>query len=527
MKSADVILLSDVILWGEVGNSRYAGPYAIASSLREAGYRVAIIDYFTRFPSQAAFFQYLEGFLTPNLKVIGISSTFLAPSFETLSTRAHRSVGLERFYSGELFASTEDELIQWLDTLRSMLAARAPNAKIVLGGVKAQFAALRPRAYEKVDYVVLGPGDRAIVDITRAIQHKDHPKQKELRGRLVVDNQYDIDNKICPVMRLLPEDSLSRGEAMPLEIARGCIFNCKFCHYEKKQSIKKPLDLLREELIRNYENFGTTTYLFSDDCFNDHPSKVETNCEMFLGLPFKIEWTAYARVDVAVAFPQTVDLMVQSGAKGLFWGIESFDADVARRAGKGTPPDKVKKFLIDFKDRYRGRCMSEGSFIVGLPGESKDSLRRTMDWILETDAFDLITVGPLGLMPFNANLDKVVVDYAEYSRNPGKFGFQKVSFSPNYWEHSEMNSIEAVEIAAEMVSEWKAHKKPGLLRTIWFYPHLKTLGFSPNDIDSICRDEGRIEDWKNEVAKRFESHVQQYHERLASCYRADFVYRDP
>lgn len=515
----DVVLLSDVILWGEVGNSRYAGPYAIASSLRQEGYRVAIVDYFTRFTSPRDFFEYLESFLSENLKVVGISSTFLAPAFETLSGRAHRSVGLERFYSGELFASTEDELIVWLATLQALLAKRAPKAKVVLGGVKAQFAALRPRAYEKFDYVVLGPGDRAIVDIVRAIENETEPVQKEIRGRLVVDNHVDVENKICPVMRLLPEDSLSRGEAMPLEIARGCIFNCKFCHYEKKQSIKKPLDLLRDEMLRNFENFGTSTYLLSDDCFNDHPSKVETTCEMFLKLPFKIEWTAYARVDVAVAYPHTVDLMVQSGAKGLFWGIESFDADVARRAGKGTPPDKVKKFLIEFKDKYRGQCLSEGSFIIGLPGESKDSLQRTMDWLLDTDAFDLVTFGPLGLMPFNANLDKVVVDYAEYSRNPEKFGFQKVSFSPNYWEHEQMNSIEAVEIASSMVSEWKAHKKPGLLRTIWFYPHLKTLGFTADEVESICNDQDRIAHWKNEVASRFMQHVDKYHSRLRDAYR--------
>ncbi len=342
MKSADVVLLSDVVLWGEVGNSRYAGPYTIASSLREAGYRVAVIDYFTRFPSSEAFFQYLEEFLKPNLKVVGISSTFLAPAFETLSTRAHRSVGLERFYSGELFASTENELIDWLDQLRKLLAARAPNAKIVLGGVKAQFAALRPRAYEKIDYVVLGPGDRAIVDITRAIEKGETPKQKEVRGRLVIDNGFDLENKICPVMHLLPEDALGRGEAMPLEVARGCIFNCKFCHYEKKQSVKKPLGLLRDEMIRNYENFGTSTYLLSDDCFNDHPSKVEATCEMFLELPFKIEWTAYSRVDVAVAYPHTVDLMVRSGAKGLYWGGGSNRLMQTSREGRERERRQIK-----------------------------------------------------------------------------------------------------------------------------------------------------------------------------------------
>lgn len=517
LKGAEIILLSDVVLWGEVGNSRYAGPYAIASALRKAGFRVAIVDYFTRM-SREKFFAFIESISSPSLKYIGVSSTFLAPHFDTLDARKHRSVGLERFYSGELFLNSAEELREWSARLKQIIRRKAPNAKLVLGGVKAQFARLRPYGYEEFDYVVMGPGDHAAVEIARADAQGKEPDVVPFLDGTIIDNRYDKQNRSCPKHLLVEEDGFARGEAMSLEIARGCIFNCKFCHYEKKESFKKPLEDLREEIVRNYELFGTQDYLFSDDCFNDHPSKVERTCEMFLNLPFPIEWTAYARVDVAVAFPHTVDLMVRSGARGLFWGLESFDAEVARRAGKGTPPDKVKLFLEDFKNKYRGQCLSEGSFIVGLPGESRDSLKRTLEWVIERDALDLATFGPLGLMPYSDSLDKVVVDYAEYSRNPEKYGFKKVSFNPNYWETEHMNSIEAAEIASEIVASWKAAKKPGLLRTIWFYPHLKTLGFDREQIRSICEDQSQIVHWKGEISMRFARHVDEYHQRLLNAF---------
>jgi radical SAM superfamily enzyme YgiQ (UPF0313 family) len=514
---AEIILLSDVVLWGEVGNSRYSGPYAIASALRKAGFRVAIIDYFTRM-SREEFFKFIEKCASPSLKYVGISSTFLAPHFDTLDTRKHRSVGLQRFYSGELFLNSADDLREWSARLKEIIRRKSPVAKLVLGGVKAQFARLRPYGYEEFDYIVMGPGDHAAVEIAQAIASGREPEMVPFLDGVIVDNRYDKLNRSCPKHLLVEEDGLAHGEALPLEIARGCVFNCKFCHYEKKESFKKPLEDLREEMLRNFELFGTRTYLFSDDCFNDHPSKVERTCEMFLGLPFPVEWTAYARVDVAVKFPHTVDLMVRSGARGLFWGLESFDAEVARRAGKGTPPDKVKKFLENFKNSYRGQCLSEGSFIVGLPGEGRDSLMRTLEWVLEKDALDLATFGPLGLMPYVDSLDKLVFDYAEYSRHPQKYGFKKVSFNPNYWETEQMNSDEAAEIAAEMVVAWKASKKPGLLRTIWFYPHLKTLGFLSTEIESICRDDEKIEFWAREIANRFKRHTSEYHKRLAATW---------
>lgn len=510
----DAIILSDTVLYGEVGNPRYMGPYIVATALRAEGYRAAVLDYFTRFKNHDAFFEYLERILSVETKMIGISSTFLAPFVATLEPRAHRSTGLDRYYSGELFLSDGPALLEWTGRLKALLAEKAPKAKIVLGGVKSQFAIWRAEFYRDIDFVVLGAGDRAIVDVMKHIDTGQLLATRELHGQIVVDNARDLSDKTCPEMIFTAEDSIALGEALPIEIARGCVFNCKFCHYEKKQSIKKPLEILRGEFIRNFELFGTTAYTFCDDCFNDHPKKVEAYCGLFSSLPFEIEWTAYARVDVAVAFPQTLDMMVESGARGLYWGIESFDADVARRAGKGTPPEKVKDFLMKFRDKYRGKCLSEGSFIIGLPGETRDSLEETLNWLLKEDVFDLVTFGPLGLMPYSANLDRVVFDYAAYSREPEKHGFNKVSFRPHYWEHDQMNSTEAAEIAASMARRWQEFKRPGLLRTIWFYPHLRTLGFTSDQIAEISRDSKNIESWTALVAEKFEKHVGDYHVRL-------------
>ena len=59
----DIIILNDVCQYSIQKLSRYIGPYVIANKLRQAGYSVVIIDWFTE---QENFFEYLENFIGNN-----------------------------------------------------------------------------------------------------------------------------------------------------------------------------------------------------------------------------------------------------------------------------------------------------------------------------------------------------------------------------------------------------------------------------------------------------------------------------
>lgn len=507
---SQVVLLTDTVLNGDIGNSRYMGAYAVASELRRRNISCTVIDYFTRRPD---FFEYLEHFLSGETLALGVSSTFLAPPVAN-RPRAHRSKGLDLYYSGELFLDDGESLKNWTAQLKELLRRKSPDCKLILGGVKSQFALWRPHFYSDFDIITLGAADHSFANLMECLRRQDPLPLKTQNGITFLDNTFDLTNKSCPEALWLKCDAVQKGESLPLEISRGCVFNCKFCHYDKKESFKKDLDILKRELIRNYENFGVTTYSFCDDCFNDHPQKVEAYCKLFLDLPFTMEWVAYSRVDVAVKYPETVDLMVRSGARGLYWGLESFHEEAARRAGKGTPPDKVKSFLESFAKKYKGQCLSEGSFIVGLPYENESSLRSTLSWVLEKEALDFTTIGPLGLMPYVPNFDKIVFDYADYSRNPEKYGFKEVRFKPNYWRHDWMDSHRAEELATEMVAQVRSHKPTGFIKTMWLYPHAKTLGFSHEEIMQNITTPKSSADTLTEMSRRFRNFINNYHSDL-------------
>lgn len=514
----EVIFLSDVIIHGELGNSRYMGPYVLASEVNQAGIKSIVIDYFTRLENPHA---YLENFLSKDTLAICISSTFLTPFFSRREQfqLKNRSAGRSRYDSGELWIENAAEFSNWISYLKDVIYKYNPKCKLILGGTKAVNALYRPSVYKNFDYVCIGAGDGVLLECIQKLKASQEVSYLEKNGVKFLKSKGSlIKTEICPDVVWNKNFGVQYHESLPIEIARGCKFNCKYCHYEKKSTIRKDPKVLRQELIRNYDANGTDTYLLCDDCFNDSREKVETICGVFKSLPFKVNWVGYARADVAVKFPYTLDLMVESGARGIFWGLESFNDPVSRKIGKGTPSKDVKEFLLSFKKNYGDVCISEGSFIAGLPGESRESLMETQQWLLENDALHWAQMGPLGIQYYNPTLDGAAIDYADFSRNPTKYGFTEVSFKPYYWKHETMDSVEAEEFATQFHVEWNLKKQIGIVGTMWFFAHLSTLGYRDEQIWEIMFKEKNRDFWLNDVASRFDSYRKKYHSELLESF---------
>jgi hypothetical protein len=93
------------------------------------------------------------------------------------------------------------------------------------------------------------------------------------------------------------------------------------------------------------------------------------------------------------------------------------------------------------------------------------------------------------LRPYSARLDKAVIDYADFSRNPEKYGFKKVSFGDGaYWEHEQMNLPTAVRLTKELRTKLQdANVSNSFVTSSFQYSHLRGLGFSQADIFRFTR----------------------------------------
>jgi radical SAM superfamily enzyme YgiQ (UPF0313 family) len=111
------------------------------------------------------------------------------------------------------------------------------------------------------------------------------------------------------------------------------------------------------------------------DLFTVSHDQVMGLCRLILEQGLPVRWTCNSRVDYVDE--DMLQLMGRAGCWMISWGIESASEEILRRARKGAYPDKVEQTLRWSKAAGIGNW---GYFIIGLPGETEQTIRQTIDF---------------------------------------------------------------------------------------------------------------------------------------------------
>jgi len=430
----EVVLLSDVYAEGYI---RGAGAYRLATELRSAGFTTQVIDFASRLTEQEAK-KLFDKFVTNETLCIGVSNTFMSNNINKIFE--------------------QDWMISLLQEYKDRF-----KIKLVIGGNRGGLAHYEKAAQKLFDILVGGFADVAIVELAKAIKNNTLDR---LQGQYIGD-QFFIDCKInyefldFNKSKILwtEQDCITYGEALPIETARGCKFRCAYCFYPgngKGDSYKhlKEKTVLIEELTRNYELFGTTVYDIMDDLLNDSPEKCEYLYDVFTSLPFKIKFGAYARSDLLIANKETLPMLCESGAIGLQFGIETLHKKAGSAIGKGMAKDKTIEGLHYIKENS---SLSIGSgFIFGLPFESLESIRETIEWLDSKDCpLDNKEVYALSIPSLKSHFD-----YSKLMVNPLQYGYidlDPTNESKMIWDNGYLTYNDAVELRNETITRIRKH----------------------------------------------------------------------
>ena len=197
-------------------------------------------------------------------------------------------------------------------------------------------------------------------------------------GIIKTENNFSISDIAT---RFLSNDYLNKKEILPIEISRGCRFKCTYCSYpligqKNMDDYLKFQEVLKEELLDNYNKWGVTQYYIVDDTFNDSREKLTVIRDMIVTLPFQPTFWCYARLDLIAIWPDTLDLLYQIGIRSMFFGIETLNRRTGLIIGKGYEKDKLIATVKTIKQRYPDIILY-GSFIIGAPYESVESVKET------------------------------------------------------------------------------------------------------------------------------------------------------
>ena len=167
-----------------------------------------------------------------------------------------------------------------------------------------------------------------------------------------------------------------------LYTTRGCPAQCTFCLWPQTLSghpwRKRSTDDVAREMAKAKELWpDVREFFFDDDTFNIQKVRTIELCEKLK--PLKLTWSCTSRVTTDY---ETLKAMKEAGCRLLIVGYESGDPQILKNIKKGATVERARQFT---KDCHKLGLVVHGDFILGLPGETHETIRTTVAFAKELD----------------------------------------------------------------------------------------------------------------------------------------------
>jgi hopanoid biosynthesis associated radical SAM protein HpnJ len=250
------------------------------------------------------------------------------------------------------------------------------------------------RATKAIDFVVRREFDYQIVDFA-----KGKPVQ-ELPGVSYRKNGHIINNPEAPaiehldalpwVTKVYQRDLDVRRYNVPFLLnpfisfytSRGCPAMCTFCLWPQTHSghrwrLRSADDVANEVRFAKEAFPHVKEIFFDDDTFNYQKARTIELCKKLK--PLNFTWSCTSRVTTDF---ETLKAMKEAGCRLLIVGYESGDQQILKNIKKGATIDMAQRFTANCK---KLGLLIHGDFIIGLPGETRETIRRTIDFAKKMD----------------------------------------------------------------------------------------------------------------------------------------------
>jgi anaerobic magnesium-protoporphyrin IX monomethyl ester cyclase len=286
--------------------------------------------------------------------------------------------------------------------------ARRPETLVVLGGPHVTALPMETmEQYPAIDACILGDGETSFLALVENAlcgrelglgvdgvlwradgQIQEHKKSRHLS---------ELDSLPFPAWDLLdrfpglyrpPFHSYRRLPVANIVTSRGCPGVCSFCDrsvFGQKAHFHS-IDYILEMVAYLVKDFGIREIAIKDDMFTVSKERVGEFCARLRDRGLDVVWSCNARVNSVDR--DMLGRMKRAGCWMISYGIESGSPAMLRKMMKGATLEQAKRAL-----RYTREAgiVSKGFFLLGIPGETRESLTETVDFMrgLELDEMSL------------------------------------------------------------------------------------------------------------------------------------------
>lgn len=308
------------------------------------------------------------------------------------------------------------------------------NVPVIVGGWHCTLFPQQMADCEYVDYVVSGEGEEHIVHIAEALRngakvnHKIFSKQI-LDIETLPPPEYAIDSDIEKFINNYLTDKLSEYIKQPMrwlpyESSRGCPSHCTFCinfvtdntRYRKKGAEKVVSEI--EVIVKKY---NINHLKIVDDNFFVDIERVRQICAELIRKNIHITWDGECRCDYfndLMLNDETLKLCKASGLIQLTIGVESGSTRTLAIMKKGITPEQAE-YAVKRCNEYG--IIARSSFMIEVPGETKDDIKQTIHFINRLRKYPYFTCGIGTFRPYpKCELTEELIKDG-YLKEPGDF----------------------------------------------------------------------------------------------------------
>ena len=169
---------------------------------------------------------------------------------------------------------------------------------------------------------------------------------------------------------------LPHGRRFPFTMAIinfGCPFKCDFCIANTLGYKYRNADNALEEL-RYIRSLGIKEVFFEDFTFEANRKNTEAICRRMIEEKLNLSWICSSRVNTLDE--PLLKLMKQAGCHTVMLGVESGDEALLRRYTKGIRINQIEQAFALCRSLS---IKTLGHFIIGLPGETEETIRKTIN----------------------------------------------------------------------------------------------------------------------------------------------------
>jgi hopanoid biosynthesis associated radical SAM protein HpnJ len=173
---------------------------------------------------------------------------------------------------------------------------------------------------------------------------------------------------------------------MSLYTGRGCPAQCTFCLWPQtigghKYRVRSA-DSVAAEMAHLQKLFPEVKeYFFDDDTFTANLPRAREIAKKIS--PLGVQWSCNSRANIDY---DNIKLLKDNGLRLFLVGYESGNDQILKNIKKGVTVDEMRRFT---KDAHRAGVIIHGTFILGLPVETRETIQQTIDFAKELDVFSM------------------------------------------------------------------------------------------------------------------------------------------